>query len=67
MIAYGEREDLVGAKTKVVLGAENTSCTIGGLKSWVTYYISIRVRKKVNGVYYYTTFGIPWKFYWYQY
>ena len=25
------------------------------------YYISIRVRKKVNGIDYYTTFGVPEK------
>ena len=52
---------MVGAKTKVVLGASNTSYKIGGLKKGKTYYISIRVRKKVNGIDYYTTFGVPKK------
>ena len=61
VLQYRDREDMVGAKTKVVLGAENTSYTIGGLKKGKTYYISIRVRKKVNGIDYYTTFGVPRK------
>ena len=61
VLQFGEREDMVGAKTKVVLGANNTSYTIGGLKKGKTYYISIRVRKKVNGIDYYTTFGVPKK------
>ena len=61
VLQYCEREDMVGAKTKVVLGADNTSYTIGGLKKGKTYYISIRVRKKVNGIDYYTTFGVPKK------
>ena len=61
MLQYCEREDMVGAKTKVVLGASNTSYVIGGLKKGKTYYISIRVRKKVNGIDYYTTFGVPKK------
>ena len=61
VLQYCDREDMVGAKTKVVLGAENTSYTIGGLKKGKTYYISIRVRKKVNGIDYYTTFGVPRK------
>ena len=61
VLQYCEREDMVGAKTKVVLGANNTSYTIGGLKKGKTYYISIRVRKKVNGIDYYTTFGVPKK------
>ena len=52
---------MVGAKTKVVLGASNTSYVIGGLKKGKTYYISIRVRKKVDGIDYYTTFGVPKK------
>ena len=59
VLQYCEREDMVGAKTKVVLGADNTSYVIGGLKKGKTYYISIRVRKKVNGIDYYTTFGVP--------
>ena len=57
VLQYCEREDMVGAKTKVVLGADNTSYVIGGLKKGRTYYISIRVRKKVGGISYYTTFG----------
>ena len=61
VLQYCERQDMVGAKTKVVLGADTTSYTIGGLKKGKTYYISIRVRKKVNGIDYYTTFGVPKK------
>ena len=61
VLQYCERKDMVGAKTKVVLGANNTSYVIGGLKKGRTYYISIRVRKKVNGIDYYTTFGVPKK------
>ena len=61
VLQYCERQDMVGAKTKVVLGAANTSYVIGGLKKGKTYYISIRVRKKVNGIDYYTTFGVPKK------
>ena len=61
VLQYGEREDMVGAKTKVVLGAANTSYVIGGLKKGKTYYISIRVRKKVDGIDYYTTFGVAKK------
>ena len=61
VLQYCEREDMVGAKTKVVLGAENTSYVIGGLQKGKTYYISIRVRKKVDGIDYYTTFGVAKK------
>ena len=61
VLQYCEREDMVGAKTKVVLGASNTSYKIGGLKKGKTYYISIRVRKKVDGIDYYTTFGVAKK------
>ena len=61
VLQYCEREDMVGAKTKVVLGANNTSYVISGLKKGKTYYISIRVRKKVNGIDYYTTFGVAKK------
>ena len=61
VLQYCERQDMVGAKTKVVLGANNTSYVIGGLNKGKTYYISIRVRKKVNGIDYYTTFGVPKK------
>ena len=34
---------------------------IGGLKKGKTYYVSIRVRKKVDGISYYTTFGVAKK------
>ena len=61
VLQYCERQDMVGAKTKVVLGAANTSYVIGGLKKGKTYYISIRVRKKVGGIDYYTTFGVAKK------
>ena len=61
VLQYCERQDMVGAKTKVVLGANNTAYEIGGLKKGKTYYISIRVRKKVNGIDYYTTFGVAKK------
>ena len=61
VLQYCERQDMVGAKTKVVLGAANTSYVIGGLKKGKTYYISIRVRKKVSGIDYYTTFGVAKK------
>ena len=61
VLQYCERKDMVGAKTKVVLGAANTSYVIGGLKKGKTYYISIRVRKKVSGIDYYTTFGVAKK------
>ena len=54
---YSENENMAGAKTKVVQGAATTSYTIGGLTKGKTYYISIRVRKKVGGINYYTTFG----------
>ena len=61
VLQYSENEDMSDAKTKVVLGAENTSYVIGGLKKGKTYYISIRVRKKVDGIDYYTTFGVAKK------
>ena len=61
VLQYCERQDMVGAKSKVVLGANNTSYKISGLKKGKTYYISIRVRKKVDGIDYYTTFGVPKK------
>ena len=61
MLRYSENEDMAGAKTKVVQGATNTSYTIGGLTKGKTYYISIRVRKKVGGINYYTTFGVAKK------
>ena len=61
VLQYCEREDMVGARTKVVLGASNTSYVIGGLKKGKTYYISIRVRKNVDGINYYTTFGVAKK------
>ena len=52
---------MVGAKTKVVPADNNNSYVIGGLKKGKTYYISIRVRKKVKGIDYYTTFGVAKK------
>ena len=61
VLLRSERQDMVGAKTKVIHGADNTSFVIGGLKKGKTYYISIRARKKVNGINYYTTFGVPRK------
>jgi len=61
VLQYSENQNMTGAKTKVVLGASNTSYVIGGLKKGKTYYISIRVRKKVNGIDYYTTFGVAKK------
>ena len=61
VLQYSEKQDMTGAKTKVVMGANTTSYVIGGLKKGKTYYISIRVRKKVNGIDYYTTFGVPKK------
>ena len=61
VLQYSEHEDMSGAKTLVVNGAANTSRVIGGLKKGKTYYVSIRVRKKVDGISYYTTFGVPKK------
>ena len=61
VLRFSEREDMTGAKTRVVKGAGNTSCVIGGLKKGKTYYISIRVRKTVDGIHYYTTYGVPKK------
>ena len=61
VLQYSENENMAGAKTKVVQGAATTSYTIGGLTKGKTYYISIRVRKKVGGINYYTTFGVAKK------
>jgi hypothetical protein len=61
VLQWSEREDMSGAKTKVVKGAANTSSVISGLTKGKTYYISIRVRKTVDGINYYTTFGVPTK------
>ena len=58
VLQYSESKDMKNAKTKVVLGANNTSYVLKGLKKGKTYYISIRVRKKVKGIDYYTTFGV---------
>ena len=58
VLQYSDNKDMKNAKTKVVLGASNTSYVLKGLKKGKTYYISIRVRKKVNGIDYYTTFGV---------
>ena len=61
VLQYSENQDMSNAKTRVIKGAGTTSYTIGGLKKGKTYYISIRVRKKVDGIDYYTTFGVPKK------
>ena len=61
VLQWSGNEDMSGAKTKVVRGASNTSCVIGGLKKGKTYYFSIRVRKVVDGISYYTTFGVAKK------
>ena len=61
VLQWSEREDMKGAKTKVVKGAGSTSCVIGGLAKGKTYYVSIRMRKTVDGISYYTTFGVPKK------
>ena len=61
VLQYSENENMSGARTKVVLGANNTTYKIGGLKKGKTYYVSIRVRKKVDGIDYYTTFGVAKK------
>ena len=61
VLQYSDHEDMSGAKTLVVNGAENTSRVIGGLKKGKTYYVSIRVRRKVDGISYYTTFGVAKK------
>ena len=42
VLQYSENQDMTGAKTKVVLGANNTSYTIGGLKKGKTYYVRVR-------------------------
>ena len=61
VLQYSQNKDMSNAQTRVVKGANTTTYTIGGLKKGKTYYISIRVRKKVNGIDYYTTFGVPKK------
>ena len=61
VLQYSENQDMRNAQTRVIKGADTTSYTIGGLKKGKTYYISIRVRKKVDGINYYTTFGVPKK------
>ena len=61
VLQYSDKADMSGAKTRVVKGANTTSYMIGGLKKGKTYYISIRVRKTVDGINYYTTFGVPTK------
>jgi len=59
VLQYSEKKDMSGAQTRVVKGADKTSYVITGLKKGKTYYVSIRVRKIVNGIKYYTTFGLP--------
>ena len=61
VIQYGEREDMAGAKTRVITEADVTSCVFSGLKKGKTYYFSIRVRKRTDGVFYDTTFGVAKK------
>ena len=61
VLQYSDNEAMNNAKTIVVQGADTTKKVIGGLKKGKTYYISIRVRKKVDGISYYTTFGVPKK------
>ena len=61
VLQYSVNRNMSNAMTRVIKGANTTSYTIGGLKKGKTYYISIRVRKKVNGIDYYTTFGVPKK------
>ena len=61
VLQYSENEDMTDARTKVVKGADNTTCVFRGLKKGKTYYISIRVRKVVDGIAYYTTFGVARK------
>ena len=61
VLQYSQKQDMSNAMTRVIKGAANTTHLIGGLKKGKTYYISIRVRKKVNGIDYYTTFGVPKK------
>ena len=53
LLQYSEREDMAGAKTKVVLGASNTSYVIGGLKKGRTYYIRLRSYHVFNGMTYF--------------
>ena len=57
VLQYSENEDMSNAKTKVIPSADTTTCVLGGFKKGKTYYISIRVRKTVNKITYYTTFG----------
>ena len=57
VLLYADNEDMVGAKSKVIFGSNTTSCLLGGFKKGKTYWFQIRVRKKVNGIDYYTTFG----------
>ena len=61
VLQYADNEAMNGAKTIVIQGANTTSKVIGGLKKGKTYYIQIRVRKKVGGILYYTTFGVKKK------
>ena len=58
VILYADNEDMTGAKSKVIFGADTTSVVLGGFRKGKTYWFQIRVRKKVNGIDYYTTFGV---------
>ena len=57
VLLYADNEAMKGAKSKVIFGANTTSCLLGGFKKGKTYWFQIRVRKKVNNIDYYTTFG----------
>ena len=57
VLLYADNEAMNGAKSKVIFGSNTTSCLLGGFKKGRTYWFQIRVRKKVNGIDYYTTFG----------
>lgn len=61
VIQYADNKDMKNAKAKVIKDVNKTSCEIGGFKKGKIYYFSIRVRKVVNGIAYYTTFGVPKK------
>jgi hypothetical protein len=61
VLRFSEREDMADAKTRVIKGAGTTSYVVGGLKKGKTYYFSIRVRKTVDGINYYSNFGVTKK------
>jgi hypothetical protein len=57
VLLYADNKDMKNAKSKVIYGADTTAVTLNGFKKGKTYWFQIRVRKKVNGIDYYTTFG----------